>query len=176
MDGSALAPVAPGEPWVRITKAELAKLPDAARALYGEIHDLARKPFPIDNTDQWFARECGHGRRWVQKGLKQLQDVGIIDRIRGGGRRVIHFLKRLATRASESRPKPAPQPAVICEIQTELAAHGWGVTTRNGALVYHHTRSDPPPANLLPKDLQAKCRANTEALINHLDRRKPKRE
>jgi hypothetical protein len=45
------------------------------------------------------------GRRCVQKGLKQLEDIGVIRRFRQGGARFIAFL------VSFARPKQGPRPA-----------------------------------------------------------------
>jgi hypothetical protein len=78
------------------------KLPGAARTVFQAIHGLARKGREINTTDREFTRLCGIGRRCVQKGLKQLEDRGLISRLRQHGGRIITFLVNFATKAKET--------------------------------------------------------------------------
>jgi hypothetical protein len=90
-----------GSLFSRVALGQLAKLPHAARVVYEAIHAEARKGREIPLTDREFARQCGIGRRCVQKGLKQLEDLGIISRIRQHGRRIINFLVNFATKTAK---------------------------------------------------------------------------
>jgi hypothetical protein len=54
-------------------------------------------------TDRVLAQHMGRSRRFVQKGLKALQDLGMIRRHRQHGRRIIVVLERLRGR---TRPLP----------------------------------------------------------------------
>jgi hypothetical protein len=61
-------------------------------------------------TDRVLAQHMGRSRRFVQKGLKALQDLGMIQRRRRYGRRVIVVLERLRGRSrppARSDAKPA---------------------------------------------------------------------
>jgi hypothetical protein len=96
-------------------------LPGAARTVFQAIHALARKGREIDTTDREFTRLCGIGPRCVQKGLKQLEDLGLISRVRQHGGRIITFLVNFATKAAEKvhpksgrkSEKPAGQPPSV---------------------------------------------------------------
>jgi hypothetical protein len=68
-------------------------------------------------TNRVLAQYMGRGLRFVQKGLKVLEDLEFIKRIRGRGRRRIIILERFRGRKhpevrpkTESRPKPQPKP------------------------------------------------------------------
>jgi hypothetical protein len=91
-----------GSLFSRVALGQLAKLPHAARVVYEAIHVEARKGREIPLTDREFARQCGIGRRCVQKGLRQLEDLGIISRIRQHGRRIITFLVNFAAKAAKT--------------------------------------------------------------------------
>jgi hypothetical protein len=63
----------------------------------------------------------GYGRRFIQKGLKILQDLGLIQRIRQHGRRRIVITGRLRGRARLPKPQPKPKatkPASIPNVGT----------------------------------------------------------
>jgi biotin operon repressor len=91
-----------GTLFTRVALGQLAKLPHAARVVYEAIHVEARKGREIPLTDREFARQCGIGRRCVQKGLKQLENLGIISRVRQHGRRIINFLINFAAKAAKT--------------------------------------------------------------------------
>jgi hypothetical protein len=91
-----------GSLFSRVALGQLAKLPHAARVVYEAIHVEARKGREIPLTDRELARQCGIGRRCVQKGLRQLEDLGIISRIRQHGRRIITFLVNFAAKAAKT--------------------------------------------------------------------------
>ena len=55
-------------------------------------------------TDRVLAQFVDRGRRFVQKGLKALEDLGMIERRRQNGRRIIVVLERL-----RGRDKPQPR-------------------------------------------------------------------
>jgi biotin operon repressor len=77
-------------------------LPRAARTVYEAIHHRVRLGKTIDISDRELASECGIVRRTVQKGLRQLEDLGIIERVRTKGRRLITWLIKFAS----ATPKP----------------------------------------------------------------------
>ena len=78
-------------------------MPGAARTVYEFLHRRARFKRPkITVRDRVAAAKCGIVRRTFQKGLQQLQAMGLIERIGRGVNRVIHFFDRFA------KPKKAP--------------------------------------------------------------------
>jgi hypothetical protein len=96
------------------------KLPGAGRTVFQAIHVLMRKGREISTTDREFTRLCGIGRRCVQKGLKQLEDLGLISRVRQHGGRIITFMVNFASKAKvtslpksgrkSGKPQPSPLP------------------------------------------------------------------
>jgi DNA-binding transcriptional MocR family regulator len=84
------------------------KLRVAASETWHAILDLLRRGQTETDeriTDRVLSQHMGRSRRFVQKGLKALQDLGMIRRRRQFGRRVIIVLERL-----RGRPKPQPKP------------------------------------------------------------------
>ena len=70
-------------------------------------------------TDRVLAQHMGRSRRFVQKGLKVLQDLGMITRRRQHGRRCIIVLERLRGRAkppprakADAKASPATPPSI----------------------------------------------------------------
>jgi hypothetical protein len=58
-------------------------------------------------TDRVLADKMGRSRRFVQKGLRVLQDLGMIERVRRFGGRIIAVLERIRGRDKpNARPKP----------------------------------------------------------------------
>jgi DNA-binding transcriptional MocR family regulator len=89
----------------RVPLGILKDLPRAARTVYESIHHRVRLGKTIDISDRELANECGIVRRTVQKGLRQLEDLGIIERVRTKGRRLITWLIKFAS--ATPKPKPA---------------------------------------------------------------------
>jgi len=117
-----------GAMFCRIPRGLMSRWPRAARRVYDVLHHHARfcrllpdglyERFPL--SDPQIMRELREledevGRRCVQKGLNQLERLGVIRRIREGSVRFIVFLAsfakpKQASQAGRGR-KPAAQPA-----------------------------------------------------------------
>jgi hypothetical protein len=95
-------------------------------------------PFAISDPrimDELAKLEDRVGRRCVQKGLKQLEDIGVIRRFRQGGTRFIAFL------VSFAKPKRGPQPA-----RKSAAARAPATTSASGPEIRPADKPvDPPP-------------------------------
>lgn len=79
----------------------------AASEAWHAILDILRRGMTETDervTDRVLAQHMGRSRRFVQKGLKALQDLGMIRRRRQNGRRCIIVLERL-----RGRDKPRPK-------------------------------------------------------------------
>jgi hypothetical protein len=78
----------------------------ASEAWHAILDILRRGKTETDErvTDRVLAQHMGRSRRFVQKGLKALQDLGMIRRCRQHGRRIIVVLERL-----RGRTKPQPR-------------------------------------------------------------------
>jgi len=98
-------------PYSRVHLGFLVIMPKAARRVYEAIHYLARRwGNEIRITDRHLIQECSEmvSRRCIQKGLNQLEALGLISRFRQHGARIITFLatfpKKLMSQASEGKP------------------------------------------------------------------------
>jgi hypothetical protein len=92
----------------------------ATEVWHAVVNKLPRGKTETDErlTDRALAKLLGRSRRFVQKGLKALQDLGMIKRCRQWGRRFIIVLERLrgrkkpqpkaGTDAKPSGPRPSP--------------------------------------------------------------------
>jgi DNA-binding transcriptional ArsR family regulator len=101
--------------------------PRAARRVFRILlekgwREACEGSFRFKFSDSQLAKWLNVGRRTIQKGLRQLEDLGIISRPRIDGSRVIAFLGELAGRAKrapnastkkETKPTPTtpPEPA-----------------------------------------------------------------
>jgi len=140
--------------FVRVALGMLRKLPGAARTVYEAIHVAARKGREIPLTDREISRECGIGRRCVQKGLRQLEDLGIISRLRQHGRRIITFLVNFASKAKTKPASKSGQGPEGPQSPTEPGAPvAAGVTPEQ-----NRNRSGPEMARKIIDDLKAKER------------------
>ena len=80
----------------------------AASEVWHAIVDILRRGQTETDeriTDRVLAQHTGRSRRFVQKGLKALQDLGMITRRRQHGRRCIIVIERLRGR-TKARPTP----------------------------------------------------------------------
>ncbi len=80
----------------------------AATEVWHAIVDILRRGQTETDeriTDRVLAQHTGRSRRFVQKGLKALQDLGMITRRRQHGRRCIIVIERLRGR-TKTRPTP----------------------------------------------------------------------
>jgi hypothetical protein len=159
----------------RVPLGLLADMPRAARTCYEVLHNLDRQGRKIELTDRDLCGLLGWtvGRRAVQKGLRQLEQLGIIARCRSAGRRVISFLCRFATRSSiatnaqakdqtrdpEKRQKePSNPPRANLNLTGQQMAHkilgdlrtkGWVVTlVDNDRLKLEPIRTAPEPVGI----------------------------
>jgi hypothetical protein len=141
-----------GSLFSRVALGQLAKLPHAARVVYEAIHVEARKGREIPLTDREFARQCGIGRRCVQKGLRQLEDLGIISRIRQHGRRIINFLVNFAAKATKKVSAKSGRKSEGPQHPSEPTAPG----VAGSPSVQNHTHTSAHTARKLLDTLKAK--------------------
>jgi len=93
--------------------------PRAAEKVHAALEWFRRNRPEIRVTDRMIGDHAGIKRRCVQKGLLQLQLLGVIQRLRDGAVRVIKFLLRFPTKPKPeakgakgaSEPAKAPFPA-----------------------------------------------------------------
>jgi hypothetical protein len=121
---SAAAMFAPGGEGWHGHPHSLARLPKSIYPAASKLWDCLLELLPagktelgIEVTDAVLSKLSDYCERSVQEALYTLEhEIGWIDRIRTGGRRVISFIKRLAGRRREEpepvRPGPPPRPAV----------------------------------------------------------------
>jgi hypothetical protein len=108
----------------------------ASEAWHALVDILRRGKTETDErvTDRVLAQHMDRSRRFVQKGLRALQDLGMISRRRQHGRRVIVVLERLRGRSrpqaaakagtgpAGSRPSPIPNVGFIPDATPEQLA------------------------------------------------------
>ena len=170
----------------RVPLGMLRDLPRAARTVYEALHYLARRGSTFDVTDRELANECGIGRRCVQKGLRQLEDLGIIERFRTRGRRLITWLVKFASKTAANGAQKAPQaapsgattstrpspatssPETARKILDQWKAVGWTLKlTGPGEMVVAKIRPDADPADL-SEDLKRQAKIHRGAILNLL--------
>jgi hypothetical protein len=186
-------PAPNGALFTRIPLGLFVDLPRAARRCYEVLHDLDRQGRQIDLSDREF---CGLlnwsvGRRVIQKGLRILEDLGIIARVRSRGRRTIEWLCRFATRSSiaaagtqntsaprdssERRKDPGSQTGINVnrtgeqtarKIVDELQIKGWIVAIMDAdRLKLEPTRTNPTPVGEDLARLLRMHKADVRALL-----------
>jgi hypothetical protein len=194
-------PAPNGALFTRIPLGLLVDLPRAARRCYEVLHDLDRQGRKIDLSDREF---CGLlnwsvGRRVIQKGLRILEDLGIIARIRSRGRRTIEWLCRFATRSSiaaanaqqtsspcdsrERRKHPGSPTGINVnlsgeqtarKIVDELQVKGWIVAIIDAdRLKLEPTRTNPAPVG---EDLARLLRMHKDDVRSLIETSPPARE
>jgi hypothetical protein len=141
--------------FTRVPLGLLVDLPKAGRRVYEALHGLARKSGEIRLADRELVRLIGTvGRRAVQKGLKQLEDLGVIDRFRTGGRRLIKFLVRFAGKS--------PAPATATNTPTTSSPRDPGSATAKASYPQQNvSMTGEQTAKWLTAALQAKGWRNT---------------
>jgi hypothetical protein len=182
----------PGATFSRVAHGLIAQLPSAARRIYDLLHSLYRPGCKIRITDREIASRCGCKRRCVQKGLRQLQDIGLIDRIRAHGGRIISWLipfrakkttrspRDKATRPAPRTDQPAPTstetrlPEDPAKLLDELQAEGWAIESHppHREFFWSKIRDD---ATKVSRELAARVKANMSA-IQALVASRPARE
>jgi hypothetical protein len=100
----------------------LRKMPGAARTVYEFLHRRAlRTGSKITVRDRIAAEACGIVRRTFQKGLRQLQAMGLIERMGRGLNRVIHLFDRFA-KPRKSSPKRKQEKATDADGEKKVTA------------------------------------------------------
>ncbi len=175
MNATAITPRQP-LPWSGVTDPDLVDLPKAARRIYPIVQRYWRSDREISIQDREFCRLCNVGRRCIQKGLRQLEDAGVIVRLRAAGRRIIRFLRDLATKkktatSNPSAARPDESPAAIL---AALRSAGISATIAKGEVVFVRIPAyvGPPPS----AELWAKAKANVASIHAYLGRPRPARE
>ncbi len=163
-------------PWVKVVDRDLIDLPKAARRIYPHVLRWFQQHETITATDREFCRLCNIGRRCVQKGLLQLQKAGIISRARKCGRRIITFLRNLASKKKvQSKRGSTGGHKTANQILTELRAVNWSAMLGNNgkALLYPIPGSNAAP---LPAELRTLAEAHLPEIAAVILARRPRRE
>lgn len=155
---SAAALFLPGEGSFHTPHSErLNALPPARRVAASEtwhaILDILRRGTTETDervTDRVLSQHTGRSRRFVQKGLKALEDLGMIRRIRQYGRRRIAVIERLRGRdipqpraRADARP-PAARPSSIPNVGTVPAATPEQIAAARAQLAAHQAETPEP--------------------------------
>jgi len=133
----------------RVPLGLLVLLPKAARRVYEPLHAyFLRWGKEIPLTTKELIKECGGtvGRRCIQKGLRQLEDLGLISRFRQAGGRIITFLASFVEKV---------------KAQAKTGSQAGRKTPAAPAASQNYNPPPPPEAPLTPEQ-EAERRAELE--------------